>query len=315
MEISTRLSSLPETDSTKSQVNSVDFLFQQAKLLYANNEMSLALALLRQISAVDSVHFEALNLMAEIAVKTGKRGEAVKIRAVLKSNYPQFSTFFAYAQELYLAETSDEEALKAYFECLSLLDSDQTELFEIYKNMGNISVKLGDFDGAEEFYNKAYTINANSDILLVNFGTLEVQRNDWDKAIYCFRESVRINPQNDKGWVGLALMHNEYGDHSLAWANLSMALELNPFNRTGVLLFARWALRDKQENAAISTVEKFLTKENFDEELSLILVHLYCCMNMFQKAELEATKILAWNPQLPAARELQKHIQQLRGES
>jgi tetratricopeptide (TPR) repeat protein len=313
MEITTRPSSQPFSEKTPSQVNPIDSLFQKARLLYANNELSLALALLRQASALHSTHYDVLNMMAEISAKVGKRGEAVKIRSVLKSAYPQFSTFFAYAQEIYLSEQSDEEALRAYFECLSLLDGEQAEIFEIYKNMGNISVKLGDFEGAEEFYNKAYTIDSHSDTLLINFGTLEIQRNDWDKALYCFREAVRLNPKNDKGWVGLALMHNEYGDHALAWANLSSALEINPFNRTGVLMFARWALRDKQENAAIETVEKFLSQENFDEELSLILVNLYCCMNMFQKAELEATKILAWNPALPAARELQKYIHQLQG--
>jgi tetratricopeptide (TPR) repeat protein len=317
MEISTRpstdVSHDISQDPAKSQVSPVEYLLQQAKVLYAHNDYSLALALLRQASALDSTHFQVLNMMAEIAVLTGKRDEAVKIRQVLKSNYPNFSTFFAYAQELYLSEIQDEEALKAYFECLSLVEAEQNEMFEIYKNMGNISVKLRDFEGAEEFYNKAYTINIRSDVLLVNFGTLEVQRNDWDKALFCFREAVKINPKNDKAWVGLGLMHNEYGDHSLAWANLNMALEINPFNRTGVLMFARWALRDRQEFAAISTVEKFLSKENFDEELSLILVHLYCCVNMFQKAEMEATKIMAWNPQLPAAREIQKHIKQLQG--
>lgn len=305
MEISTRLT------TSDSQIDPIEPLLEKARLLHVNGDSQLALILLRQASAMDSNHFEVLSLMAEILANQGKRNEATKIRAVLKSKHPDFSTFFAYAQELYLSEAADEEALKAYFECLALVQGSEAEMFEIYKNMGNISVKLQDYEGAEEFYNKAYTINSQSDILLVNFGTLEVQRNNWDKAVYCFRQAVTINPKNEKAWVGLALMHNEYGDQTLAWANLQMALEINPFNRTGVLMFARWALRDHQEMAAIQTVTRYLAHDNFDEELSLILVHLYCCMNMFENAEMEATKILAWNPQLPAARDLQKHIRKI----
>jgi tetratricopeptide (TPR) repeat protein len=327
MEITTRLKTSPPNSDISFQqpatvnltpgpvdqviANPIDQLLHKAQILRKNGDNNLALVLLRKATAINSNHPAVLTTMAEILVAEGKRAEAIKIRSVLKSKHPSFPTFFAYAQELYLSETSDEEALKAYFECLSVIEGSEPELFEIYKNMGNISVKLRDFDAAEEYYNKAYTINSHSDTLLVNFGTLEVQRNDWDKAVYCFRQAVTINPKNDKGWVGLALMHNEYGDQALAWANLMMAMEINPLNRTAVLLYARWALRDKQEPSAVAVVQNYLTHDNFDEELSLILIHLYCCVNAFNKAHMEVTKMLAWNPQLSTAKEIQKHIAQL----
>jgi tetratricopeptide (TPR) repeat protein len=298
----------PTVSPALGKINPIPNLIRQARLLRKNRESSLALALLRRACGLESDNFEVLTLMSEILVDADKREEALKVRKVIKELYPEFLTFYHFAEELYLSGQNDEEALKAYFECLSVMEDGVPQLFDIYKNMGNISVKLGDFDGAEEFYNKAYTLKSTSDTLLINFGTLEIQRGDFDRALFCFREAIKINPKNDKAWVGLALMHSEYGDYPLAWANLISALDLQPFNRTAVLLCVKWGLRDHREALAIEAAEKFLSHESFDEEISLFLIHLYCYLNQFDKAQLETTKILAWNPELQAAREIEKQL-------
>ncbi len=312
MDITTGLRiSPPQTTPLSSFPDPVEDLLKHARRLQKNREHSLALALLRKATSLESDHFAALSLMAEILGETGKRSEALKVRKVLKEFHPDFSTFYEFANELYLTGQHDEEALKAYFECLAVMEDPCPQLFEIYKNMGNISVKLSDFDGAEEFYNKAYTVKSDSDTLLINFGTLEVQRGDFDKALFCFRQAIQVNEKNDKAWVGLALMHSEYGDSALAWANLTTALDLHPQNRTAVLLFAKWAFRDHCENLAIPILETYLSLNNFDEELSLILIQLYVYLNEFTKAEIETTKILAWNPNFKEAREIQKQLRMI----
>ena len=309
MEITTGLrNSPPESNPTQTFQDPVEGLLKQARLLRKNHEHSLSLALLRKASNVKSDHYEVLTLMGDILVETGKRSEALQVRKVLKECHPEFITFYQFADELYMTGQHDEEALKAYFECLSIMVEPCLQIFDIYKNMGNISVKLSDFDGAEEFYNKAYTIKSDSDTLLINFGTLEVQRGDFDKALFCFRQAIQVNEKNDKAWVGLALMHSEYGDHALAWANLTAALDIQPLNRTAVLLYAKWAFRDHHESAAIPVVENYLSAENFDEEISLILIQIYVYMNEFAKAQLETTKILAWNPNFAAAREIERQL-------
>ena len=298
-----------------SQINeSIGFAneaLRHAHLLRKSGDHHLALALLRKISSTQPDDYETLTLMAEILSETGKRKEALLARKVLKEFHPDFTTFYKFAEELYQSGQHDEEALKAYFECLSVMEDSSPQVFEIYKNMGNISVKLADFDGAEEFYNKAYTLNSQSDVLLINFGTLEVQRGDFDKALFCFRQAIQVNEKNDKAWVGLALMHSEYGDHDLATANLITALDLQPMNRTAVLLCAKWAFRDSKETSAIPVLEHFLSIENFDEEMSLILIQLYICQNEFAKAQMEVTKILAWNPDFKAVREIEKQLRSL----
>jgi tetratricopeptide (TPR) repeat protein len=203
----------------------------------------------------------------------------------------------------------DQEALESYYEALSVITEENSVLFELYKNMGNIFVRQGDFDGAEEFYNKAYTVNSQSDVLLVNYGTLEVQRSDYDKSLYCFRKAVEVNPANDKAWVGLAMVHNEFGDIELAWANIESALDINPTNRTAVHLAANWGLRDTKIEKAIEYLQQYLASVEQDEDMSLVLINLFCTIGHLEKALLEMERVLLWNPDHKEVRQLKKKIQ------
>lgn len=164
---------------------------------------------------------------------------------------------FANAEALY-ARGHDSEALSLYLRVLSFLNSDSPIHFTIFKNIGNIFVRAGDFDSAEENYNKAYALKPDSDVLMVNYGTLEIQRGAFDKALTCFRRAVDLNPQNDKGWVGLALIHREYGDFDLCWANLERALDENPLNETAITLVANWSHKDHREERAIPRLNTYM---------------------------------------------------------
>lgn len=285
----------------------VEKFLTNARLLAKHREYSLALNLLRQASNYDSKNPQTLNMLAQVLQKTGRVDEALIVqKALLKVDYG-FNSLFGFATSLYQMGR-DQEALDKYYEALSVLVEENEHLFELYKNMGNIFVRQGDFDGAEEYYNKAYTVNTQSDVLLVNFGTLEVQRNDFDKSLYCFRKAVEINPENDKAWVGLAMVHNHFGDGELAWANLETALDINPKNRTAAHLAANWGLRDGRSHKAIEALEAYLGSVEQDEDMSLVLINLFCSTNQIDKALLEIERVLLWNPEHQEVRDLKKKI-------
>jgi Flp pilus assembly protein TadD len=178
--------------------------------------------------------------------------------------------------------------------------------------MGNIYVRQGDFDAAEEFYNKAYTLNSGSDVLLVNFGTLEVQRNDFNKSLYCFRKAVELNDKNDKAWVGLAMVHNQLGDCELAWANIERAIDTNINNRTAVHLAANWGVRDGKISSAIESLQNYLGAVEQDEEMSMVLINLFCMLGHYDEALLEIERVLLWNPSQIEVRQVKKQIKQLK---
>lgn len=298
-----------ESQNEKSSIQDprIQKFLVNARLLTKHREYSLALNLLRQASNYDSKNPQTLTMLAQVLEKTGRVEEAlIAQKALLKVDYG-FNSLFGFATSLYKMGR-DQEALDKYYEALSVLTEENENLFELYKNMGNIFVRQGDFDGAEEYYNKAYTVNTQSDVLLVNFGTLEVQRNDFDKSLYCFRKAVEINPENDKAWVGLAMVHNQFGDVDLAWANLESALDINPKNRTAVHLAANWGLRDSRAHKAIDSLEAYLGTVEEDEDMSLVLINLFCSTNQMDKALLEIERVLLWNPDHKEVRDLKKKI-------
>jgi tetratricopeptide (TPR) repeat protein len=274
----------------------VALLLANARVLMKHEEFPLALNLLRTATNHYSKNTIVLNLLAECLERTQRLNEALKVRtasAQILCNFDQVQR----VATLYYKLGKDEDALSQYFEALALLTEENEALFECYKNMGNIFVRQGDFESAEDYYNKAYTLNPSSDILLVNFGTLEVQRQDFDKSLYCFRQAVEINPKNDKAWVGLAMVHAQFGDHQLAWANLETAVDINPANRTAVLLLANWGLRDHRKDQSIEVLQEYLSNVEFDEDLSLVLINLYCSNSQIVEAKLECERVLLWNPE------------------
>ena len=193
-------------------------------------------------------------------------------------------------------QNQDENAKQTYMEAMGLMTGESSELFEVFKNLGNIAMREGDFEGAEEYYNKAFTIDPRSDVLHINLGTLALQQQEQNLAVTRFRTALEINPRNDKAWVGLALVHNEMGDHVLSRANLENALDINSKNRTAVHLAASWAIRDQDYPFAIESLENFVSDVDCDEEMSLLLIHLFCMRNQFVEARLELERLLLWEP-------------------
>jgi tetratricopeptide (TPR) repeat protein len=286
-------------------------LIANAKILMKHQEYNLALNLLRTASNQASKNPVVLQLLAECLEQTGRLAEALKARTASVQAECNFNSVQKLAT-LYYKMGQDEQALGKYYEALSLLTEETEDLFEVYKNLGNILVRQKDFEGAEEYYNKAYTLNPRSDILLVNFGTLEVQRQDFDKSLYCFRQAVDVNRKNDKAWVGLAMVHDQFGDHELAWANLETALDINPGNRTAAHLLANWGLRDQRLSQAIEVLEAYISTVEFDEDLSLVLINLYCSTSQIVQAQLECERVLLWNPENQEVGALRIKLKQLK---
>ena len=295
--------------TTKIEDKRISQYLQNARTLIRHGEFPLALNLLRQASNLDSMNPTTLEMLGSCLEQVNKFEEALYARKALAKAQPNFENLHKLAT-CYYKLGRDADALEQYYEALVHLTEENIFLFETYKNMGNIFVRQGDFDGAEEYYNKAYTLNAASDVLLVNLGTLQVQRNDFDKSLYCFRKAVEINRQNDKAWVGLAMVHNQLGDMELAWANLDSALDINPQNRTAAHLCANWAVRDEMPTRAVKILEDYVSAADQDEDMSLVLINLHCMTNAFQKARLEIERVLSWNPANLEVQNLKKTLDQ-----
>lgn len=292
----------------------VGLLMKHASVLTEAGEHRLAFNILRNVVSRDPQHAPALRMMAECLKKESRFEEALKCFRAYAKLVRSSEANAAVAEMLYLCER-DEAALASYRDVLKSIVTDASLLFEIYKNVGNIHVRAGDFDAAEEFYDKAYTLQPESDVLLVNYGTLEIQRGNWDEAVNRFRRAVEINAKSDRGWVGLAMVHRTMGDLELANANLQRALDINPSNRTALRLAVDWAAADHDFSSAIPRLQDYIGGTGGeDAEMSFILTKTLVQAGRLREARIEIERVLALDPAYEnadsLARALDRHFAQ-----
>lgn len=281
----------------------IEVLMKNSEILESAGDYRLALNLLRSVLIRKPDHMQALERMGRCLREDGRYEEALKCFRALARSEKKIDAQIMIAEIHYLSER-DELALASYREVLKHVIEDQRKLFDIYKNVGNIHVRAGDFDAAEEFYDKAYTIDPNSDVLMVNYGTLEIQRENLEEAVQRFRHAVELNPESDRGWVGLSLVHRQMGDLELAWANVLQALDINQRNRTALRLIVEWGMADQKVPMAIARLQEYLELDGEDAEMSFTLSKLFTHSGRIPEARLEIERVLALDPGLQGAEDL-----------
>lgn len=247
---------------------------------------------LLQVNSNDSV--TAIELARRLGT-CGREREALRILTSVVKIDSRFETVTALGLLEYKMEIEDK-AFVHLQEALLIAPDDEPSLFEIFKTLGNIFVRRGDFDSAEDSYNKAYRIHPESDVLLVNLGTLCIQRADWDSAVDRFRSALQLNIANDRAWVGLAIGHRMKGDLDLAWANLEASLEYNPLNEAALTLALDWGPQQDKEFRVLELLRGFLVEGGWNERFSLAFAYLSWRRGDSELAQLEVERLLAVNP-------------------
>ncbi len=289
--------------------HSLENLNQSAELLMKNREYELALRLCGNILQKNAKDLLALRNMGICFY------ELKQYESSLRCLEQAFVLGKSFTDAILLVESLEalnrfEDAIRVLFDAALLENLSPFENFEIYKFIGNLNLKKGDFLSAEENYNRALRLNPNSDILQVNYGTLEIQRKNHKKAIEFFQRAIELNPKNDRAWTGLALIHSQLADGQLVWGLLKNALEINPFNRTTVQLLANQALQDFDYEFAITTVCNFLEKNPEDLEVNLQWVSLLFQSGNIEAAEFEIQKLGSFYPDSEDIHKMKRMIEE-----
>ncbi|PWU14777.1 MAG: O-linked GlcNAc transferase [Bdellovibrio sp.] len=294
-------------DGNLTLASDVERLIKNSDLLANAGDHGLAAILCRQALRYDSRSVTAIDRLFLLTRSDAERFKLAKTAYELEPNLARGLRL----AKILVEKNQLERALELYLQIAAQITEENELVFEIYKDVGNIYVRQRDFDGAEEYYHKAFALNPDSDVLHVNLGTLEIQRSEWGKARDFFREAVGRNVNNDKGWVGLALAHEKLAEVELAFANLENAIEINPANRTAVHMMALWGQKYRRIEPAIQALQEFLSSESFDEELSLALIELFCERQQYKLAQLELERLLLWNPERPELFELERRFREI----
>lgn len=246
---------------------------------------------------------EALLTMARLQKTLKNYSESLQYFQFAFEIDRQFSTLLEWAQ-LLLEQGQTNQALQLYFRALNEINLSDPERFNLYKDIGNICLKNQDIEGAEENYHRAFALAPDSDALLVNMGTLELQRGCLEQAKIRFRESLAKNRKNENAWLGLALVHRQFGDVELAWANLMESLDLNATNSTGLQLLTDWSYRDGRLQTAIGILQNAKVIQTANGQWQLVLAQMFFDLGNMEAAAHHTEQVLNRNPLIPGGAEL-----------
>ncbi len=299
-----------DTEAQTEELKSYDFeseYFKNAQILLKNKEYNYAEILFRKSLRINSKN---LNSIIGLGCTFLGKNEIEKALKCFKASVDLKRTHIAisYIGDCYYLEAQDEIALHYYEQSIQGLKYNSERLFEIHKNMGNIYVRKNQLEDAEENYNKSYTINPDSDVLLVNYGTLEIQKGELDQAQQRFKSALHINRENDKAWLGLSLVHREFGDFELSWGSLNRSLDINPSNQVSLQLALDWAFRDNKVDQIVGRLEEYTSINDQDVEMNFVLAQVLYKNGRYHHAKIEMEKVLALDPTLKGAEDLMNFI-------
>jgi tetratricopeptide (TPR) repeat protein len=294
---------------TKSAPDAMDSFLRAAQACYDKKETVIAQNMYRNILRIDANNEVAIRGAAMSAKALGRVEEAVQIlKSLIRVNASSQNKILL-ANELYNMDFNGE-ALRWYQEILQDQTLKPDVLFEVLKQIGNLYLRMGDFDAAEEHYNRAFTLQPQSDVLATNYGSLALCKGDLNLAVKKYREAVEFNPKNEKGWIGLAVIHRKFGDSELAWANLEKALDLDASNGPAIRLLSEWALKDNELERALRRLHAYLSICDQDAVVSLLHAKFLYFVGRLDEAILEAEKAAELDPHLTEALETLRIFEQ-----
>lgn len=282
---------LKETSrDAKLEPESRDFMMKNALLLIDGGEFQLARRVLGNILSLQNDDLEAIRWMGWCFKQEKDYQNAKTCYEQLVSRRKTEEDFFEIGEIYYSLEQFDK-ARDAWFESLGRCHSESPRIFDLHKDLGNAFLRLGDFESAEENYNKALVIRPMSDVLQVNLGTLYFQKTDLKNAMIHFKRAVEINPQNDRAWCGISLVAKQKNDHEWARALLLRSLDINPYNLTSLEALLVWSESSSEQEEVIQRLETYLERYFQNSVLMAELIKLEVATGQIEKAELNLARL------------------------
>ncbi|MGE3972897.1 MAG: tetratricopeptide repeat protein [Bdellovibrionales bacterium] len=268
----------------------------QALLLIDNGEYKLAQTMLRTVLNKDPQNAKAMRWLGYCFDQAKDYKNALVCYKQWNKFEPCEQSYFQLGMA-HLNVLNFNLARENLQQALGCIDYESPNLFDIYKHLGNLALRFGDIESAEENYNRAYTLSPHSDALIVNMGTLEVQKGDWGQAGEYFRTAIELNQQNDNAWIGLAMSYRSISDHELAYGAVEKGLDINPTNLVGLRLLIEWAFTDLNYGGAIERLKTYLEKSSHDEDMSFCLASLLYKAGHIRDASIEIQRARELAPQ------------------
>ncbi len=171
-----------------------------------------------------------------------------------------------------------------------------TQRFEVLQELGDCHTSVGNYDYAQQYYEKAASLNPDEPQPYVGLGVVALQKNLLDDARIAFRVAARLAPDCSKAHTGLAIVAQQTGDYKLAFDTYLKSLELDIDNLTALLGLFQTSCQMGSFNKVTHYLEAYLDIHPGDTSVMFSLAALYVKDNLLERSKKTLLDILALDP-------------------
>ena len=153
-----------------------------------------------------------------------------------------------------------DEAEECYLAAIDKITEPCSLLFIVYKSLGEIQLLKKNFSMAEEYYNKASTLNPHCENLTFDRAMMYLKEKNYKEAEYNFQTFIKSNLSSTKAWLGLALVRKALGDEELALSCLQRCLDFDSNNYKALNLKQQWQALNFPQNISTSSKKTSLSE-------------------------------------------------------
>ena len=179
----------------------------------------------------------------------------------------------------------------------SLSDELMLEDYEAINELGNCFTSIGQYQQAQEFYDRAAVLEPDRADPYVGIGMIALQQGDLDEAMNAFRVARRLDPQCAKAYCGLAMAHQEIEEFSEAFDLYLKCLELDTNDLTALLGLFQTSCLMGSFSKVIHYLEVYLDMHADDSSVMFCLATLYMKDKRLFQAQKILTDILKIDPE------------------
>ena len=281
-----------QTETSSPSKNSHAVLLQSALTFHKQGRLDEAEALYREVLCAQPRHFDALQLLAAVAVQKKNSLHALELfDQVLKINPNHPGSLNNRGLSLKDLKRYDE-ALFYYDKAIAL----KPDYADAYYNRGVVLTGLKRYDEALLSYDKALVFNPDSVNVYFNRGnTLRVLKR-YGEALLSYERAISLNPDDAELYNNLGVVLTKLKRYDQALLNYKLALKLNAdyavaYGNLGVAL--RELLRYDE---ALLSCERAIALNPDDAELYISRGIVLKILKRYDEALLSYDKALVFNP-------------------
>jgi len=199
-------------------------MFEDARHLTQEGKLDEAKAKLAAVIDKLPANVSAINVMALVALKQQRLGEARDWYLRSLSIDPGQARVYAALGALELAAENVDTAERHFRKALEL----SPVFVEAEMNLGFIESLRGNDAGAEALYNKARALDPGMPRVARRLGDLFYERKEWARALASYRETLRLSPRDFHAMLQAGNSARRVGDVAAAVRYFDGAAELRP---------------------------------------------------------------------------------------